>query len=377
MFLAMAFIGAGWLVTSHHRRLAQPLRAAGWLAVLGVAGAVLYGNALTYHDMSLAPADRYRQLEQIGKRFAGIGPAFYPNFDEYSEYFLRRERAYELVRPPGLEVRPGAVNLPPGQFPFSYDLNQLDLSFLERFPLLIVARSPVASSAPANYALVEKTTEFEVWRRVRPASEVFIHLPLSGSPTERTPQFCRGLTKSVREAGAGSSVAYVSSDPRIQLSPTQATHPRYWHALGPETLRASGAGTLRWSASIPATGTYDISMAGSIGRPLTLSIDGHRAGSIAYQWRYPGQFLHFATVRLSAGVHQIRISRPNGSLAPGSGDGPDTASGVIGPLILTVQQAHDGTLMIVPAREAARVCAAPVGYEWMEVLRPGAHPASS
>src|SRR5207237_1206218 len=104
----------------------------------------------------------------------------------YSEYFLRRERAYDLARPPQLEVRPGAVSLGAGQFAFSYDLNQFELGFVERFPLLIVARSPVASRPPANFDLAWRTSEFEVWRRARPATEVVDHLPLSGSTTERT-----------------------------------------------------------------------------------------------------------------------------------------------------------------------------------------------
>lgn len=386
MFLAMAFVGAGWLATSQSKRedctsraswLKIPVRAVGWLGVLAVAGAVLYGNALTYHDMSLAPAARYQQLEQIGKKFASVGPAFYPSFDEYSEYFLRREHGWDLVRPPGLQVRPGAVVLPPGQFAYSLDINQLVPSFAESFPLLVIARSPVASRAPANYDLVDRTSEFEVWRRIRPAYEVFVHLPLSGLPDERTSMFCRGLVRSVRRAGAGSSVAYVPTGPRTLLIPTQATHPSYWHALGPEALRAYGAGTIEGSVSLPASGTYDVSMPGSIGRPVTLYIDGHRAGSVSYQERYPGQYLHFARVYLSAGTHQIRLSRGNGSLSPGSGDGPDTDSGVIGPLIFTLQQPQDGSLKVVPGSEAERVCAAHVGYQWIEVLRPGARASTA
>jgi hypothetical protein len=372
MFLAMAFVGAGWLVTSRPRRLTVPVKAAGWLGALAVSGAVLYGNALTYHDISLASAARYHQLEEIGKRFAGVGPAFYPAFDEYSEYFLRREHADDLVRPPGLRVRPGAVNLPPGQFAFSLDLNQLELSSVESFPLLIVSRSPVATRAPANFDLAYKTSEFEVWRRVRPASEVILHLPLSGSPTERTKTFCASLVRSVRRAGAGVSVVYVPTGPHTLLIPTQATHPSYWHALGPEALRAYGAGAIQGSVSLPAHGTYDISMSGSVGRPLTLYIDGHRAGSVAYQERYPGQYLHFARVSLSAGTHQIRLSRGDGSLAPSSGDGPDTDSGVIGPLVFTLEQPQDGSLIVVPGSEAGHICAAHAGYEWIEVLRPGA-----
>lgn len=372
LFLAMAFVGAGWITGFGHGRVATPLKAAGWLGVGAVAGAVLYGNALTYHDMSLASATRYQQLEAIGKRFAGVGPAFFPAFDEYSEYFLRREHAYDLVRPPGVQVRPGALNLAPGQFAYSYDLNQLELKFLEGFPLLIVARSPVTTRAPANFELADRTAEFEVWRRVRPASEVLDHLPLAGSPTERTPAYCRNLERIVRSAGRGASVAYVSSGPRTQVLPTQATHPSYWHALGPEAVRAVGAGSLQYSVSLVVGGTYDVSMPGSVGRPLTLYVDGRRVGGVGYQWRYPGQYLHLARVHLSSGSHSVRLTRPNGSLHPGSGDGPDAATGVIGPLIFSLERPQDGRLLVAPGSEAGRICAARAGYEWIEVLRGGA-----
>jgi hypothetical protein len=372
MFLAMAFLGAGYLVASNARRGAVLMKGAGWLGAVAVAVAVLYGNALTYHDMSLAPAGRYHQLEQIGKRFAGVGPAFYPAFDEYSEYFLRREHAYDLVRPPGLQVRPGAVDLAPGQFAYSLDLNQLQLSFVQSFSLLVIARSPVATRPPANFDLVSRTSEFEVWRRDRPASEVVDHLPLSGSATERTPAYCRALSKQVRQAGAGSSLAYVPSSPRTTLIPADAAHPSYWHALGPEAIQAHGAGTLLGSVSLAAPGTYNISMPGSVGRPLTLYVDGHRVGRVAYQWRYPGQFLQFGRVYLGAGTHQVRLSRPNGSLSPGSGDGPDAATGEIGPLTFALERPQNGSLVLASDREAGRVCAAHAGYEWIEVLRPGA-----
>jgi hypothetical protein len=376
MFLAMAFIGAGWLATARLRRLTLPVRAAGWLAVLSVSGAVLYGNALTYHDISLASAVRYRQLEQIGKRFAGTGPAFFPAFDEYAEYFLRREHAYDLVRPPGLQVRPGAVSLAPGEFAYSYDTNQLELSFVERFPLLVISRSPVASRPPANYALMDRTSEFEVWRRIHPAAEVMDHLPLSGLPAERTKAYCKALLGNVKKAGASSVVAYVPSGPHVSLIPNLAAHPSYWRPLSPEALRGYGAGTISGSISVQAAGTYEVWMPGSVGRPLTLYVDGRRVGGVAYQERYPGQYLRLATVPLSAGAHRIRLSRPNGSLAPGSGDGPTPDTGVVGTLIFELERPQNGKLVVAPSSQAARICAAHVGYEWIEILRPGAASAS-
>ncbi len=373
MFLAMAFVGAGGLLSLRPRRLTMGVKIIAWAAAIAVAGAVLYGNALTYHDQSLAPAARYKQLAEIGKRFVGIGPALYPNFDEYSEYFLRKEHGYDLVKPPNLKIRPGANPEPPGQFAYSLDLNQFELSYVETFPLIITARSPVASRAPANFNLADQTSEFDVWRRVRPASNVVVHFPLSGSPTERTREFCTGLVKSVHKAGPGASVAYVPAGPRTELIPTKVSHPSYWHAVGPEAVRAYGAGKLEGDISLAASGTYEIAMPGSAGRPLTLYVDSHRAGSVAYQFRYPGQFLRFATrLRLSAGTHRISLVRGNGSLAPASGDGPDTDSGVVGPLVFTLEVPGDGEVVVAPGGQAARVCAADAGYQWMEVLAPGA-----
>lgn len=370
MFLTLAFLGAGWIATARRRpKFAVPLHVTGWLAILVLAGAILYGNALTYHDESVAPAARYRQLEQIGEKFAGKGPAFFPVFDEYSELFLRRESAYELVRPPGLQVRP-TVKLAPGAFAYSYDLNQLVLKFVEEFPLLVVSRSPTASRAPANYRLADRTAEFEVWQRVRPAAEVVRHLPLSGSPTERTPAFCEGVVRLLKRAGKGARLAYVPSSPLAELIPTEARHPDYWHALSPEALRAYGAGEVTGSVSLPATGTYEVWMQGSVGRPITIYVDRRRIGSLAHQERYPGLYLHVAQVKRRKGTQRIRLSRGNGSLSPGSGDGPDARSGLIGPLVFALQQPQDGRLMTAAASQAAAVCARREGFEWIEILKP-------
>jgi hypothetical protein len=369
LILTLAFVGAGMLASSRPRRLQLAVRAIGWLGTLTIAGAVLYGNALTYHDQSLAPAARYQQLEEIGKKFTADGNAFYPDFDEYSELFLRREHGYDLVRPPGLRTRPGAVQLAPGQFAFTLDVNQLELSFLEGFPLLITARSPVTSRAPANYDLLERTAEFEVWHRVRPISEVFLHYPFSGSDTERTKQFCSILVKNVREAGPGASVAYVPTGPRTSLIPSEVKHPNYWRATGGGNVLALGAGAVEGWITLPGSGTYEVDMPGSVGRALNLYVDGRRIGSVAYQFRYPSQYLKFARVTLSAGRHWVRLTRGNGNLLAGSGDGPSGDSRVIGPLVFTLEQPGDGEMVVVPGSDTARVCEARVGYEWMEVLR--------
>jgi hypothetical protein len=241
----------------------------------------------------------------------------------------------------------------------------------------MISRSPVASRPPANYDLAEQTSEFQVWRRVRPAAEVVTHFPLSGLPTERTNAFCAALGRAVHRAGPGASAAYVPSGPRTLLIPTQVRHPSYWHAVTPEAVRAYGAGSIEGTISTPAAGVYEVSMPGSVGRPVTLFVDGRRVGSVGYQERYPGQYLHFGRVTLTNGSHTVRLTRPGGDLHPGSGDGPDTSAGVIGSLTFTLEQPQNGTLQVVSAKDAVRACTAPVGYQWMEVLAPGARAKSS
>jgi hypothetical protein len=43
---------------------------------------------------------------------------------------------------------------------------------------------------------------------------------------------------------------------------------------------------------------------------------------------------------------------------------------VVGPLIFSLQQPGGGTVVVVPGDEAARICSAHTGYQWIEVLRP-------
>lgn len=368
----LAFAGVAALLGSRR----AILKILGWTGAAVIAGAVLYGNALIYHDTTVAPGARYRDLAAIGARYDGDGPALDPTFDEYAEYFLRGENGSTLVDPANLsfEVLPG-VPPPPGGVAFSWDLNQLKPRFLQHFRLIVEPRDPFASRPPSDYDLVDDTRYFEVWRRDRPASSVVVHYPLSDLPHERTSKFCEVLEREVRRAGSGAEVAYAKSSVAAQANPVEGTHPDYWKALSPNALGAYGRGTLRMQIKAPRSARYALWMQGSVGRPLTFYVDGRRIGSLGYEERYPGEFELVGHVSLSAGVHSIRVLRGNGSLHPGSGDPTtETATRTIGVVALAYENSESGRVFAAPGSQAGRVCSEPVGYEWMEVLRPGAAP---
>src|SRR3712207_8155437 len=49
---------------------------------------------------------------------------------------------------------------------------------------------------------------------------------------------------------------------------------------------------------------------GPVQRPLTVSVDGARAGVVQDAWSYPQGWTLVSTPRLAAGTHTIRIARP-------------------------------------------------------------------
>jgi hypothetical protein len=366
----LAFAGAAALQANRRRTVS----ALGWLAALAVAGGVLYGNALIYHDTTLAPGAHYHDLAAIAKRYAGQGPVLDPYWDEYAEFILRDEKATSIVDPANFnfQVRPGVA--PPGTS-FGWDLNQLVPAYLQSFPLIVQPRSPTASRAPSNYDLIEQTQYYDVWRRDRPSSTVIFHAPLSNLPHERTPALCRLLVNKARNAGPSAQVAYAKTSVAAVANPLSGTHPSYWRALGPSTLAGYGSGAAEMNVTLPSSGRYSVWLQGSVGRPLTFYLDGKRLASIGYEERYPDQFLLVDTGPLTAGSHKLRIVRSGGSLHPGSGNpGAETTLSTIGAIVFNREQATENSVYVAPARRMAQICAAPVGYEWLELLKPGAAP---
>jgi len=364
--LTLAFAGVSVLEGSRRRVISL----LGWVAAAVIAAGVLYGNALTYHDTTLAPAARYYDLAAIGKRYAGQGPTLYPGFDEYAEYFLHEEDGSSSVNPAKAEysIRPGVQE--PGGVGFAFNLNQFQLPYLQRFKLIVEPRNPVGVRAPSNWDLVQQTKYFNVWRRVRPASEVYFHFPLSGLPHERTPEFCEKLIDTLHQAGPGATVAYVPATPPLELLPAAGVHPNYWRGNG--GLAVHGAGRDRISFTVPQPGNYSLWIAGSIGRPIKFILDKRSVGTVAYEERYPGQFIHIGARQLAGGAHTLELVRGGGSLHPGSGDNVDPDTGELGQIVLIPGESPSAQVKVVPASEAAKVCATPVGYQWMEVLTPGA-----
>ncbi len=362
--LLMAFAGVGAVMRYSGRQwLGAPLA-----LVLGAG--VLAGNALMYHDVTLAPYARLHDLEHIGQRFAGQGPTLTPDFEEYAEYYLRDDDQTSMVNGPTLGLRPGVNReAEPGHI-FQYDLNEFSLSWVEGFRTIVMRRGPLASRPPSNYALVYLSNYYEVWQRVRPASTVLTHLAVTERPGETLREVCSQAARAMRSAGAGASIAYMPSPANyVQVDSSNSVVKGAWQIGGGYVL-ANGAGQESRRQPIPAAGSYDFYLGGSFGRPVSVSIDGHHVGTAAYSPSYPGQWLLIGSRDLAKAVYDVKVTRGGISLHPGNGDGVDGFNRSIGPLIITPVQPATPQVVYPSAAQFSSACVKPGAVRWVEVVRP-------
>ena len=250
-------------------------RVEGAVLLAVIALGVAWSNALAFGDVSLAPRDQLAELEAIGKEFSGHGPALMTEYQPYGvRHFLREldaEGASELRRRP-IPLRNGSP-LEKGTFA---DISEFHPDALLAYRTLVLRRTPVGSAPPAPYRLVWERRFYEVWQR--PDA-----IPVSAS----------------------------------------ASKP----CAAPLRLRGS-------TLTVPASGDYDLWLAGSIRGELTVLLDGRQAARLRHHINNAGQYTPLARVALSAGTHTVETREERSRLRPGEQGEP----WAYGPLLVTPAQ---------------------------------------
>jgi hypothetical protein len=201
----LALVGASSLL-AHGRRVE------GVVLFAALAAGVLGSNALAYRDASIAPHDQLEELEDIGSRFAGAGPALMTEYQPYGvRHFLRR-----LDAEGASELRTRPVPLRDGRLPGkgeSPDLDEIALDAVLVYRTLVLRRSPAHSGPPAPYRLAWRGRFYEVWQRSDSGSTVLEHVALGddGWPTAAAP--CREVLSLARLARRSDGV--LAAAPRV------------------------------------------------------------------------------------------------------------------------------------------------------------------
>jgi hypothetical protein len=353
----LAALAAGGAVIEGGRRIE------GLLIVAAIAGGVLWSNVLAYRDVTLAPHDRLAELEHIGDRFAGQGPALMTDYEPYGvRHFLRRldpEGASELRR----RVVPLRNGRPLDKLQVA-DIDQFMLGGLMAYRTIVLRTSPVESRPPSPFRLVRAGRYYDVWQRPNAPSRVIEHLPLGDSLHPTAVPICKDVLRLAREAGPGGrlAVAARASDP-IVIDLPSATRPTTWQATAgvAGAVTPTSAGSVETLVHVPDTARYGIWAGGAFRRKLDVLIDGRVVSTWRHELSHSGQYLPLGQTPLTSGVHRVALRYAGADLHPGSGDPPF----YLGPLVIA-RPAISTVRLVLPGKARA-LC--DQRLDWIEALR--------
>ena len=350
-------------------------RALSLVATTAVVLAVGLSSALAYHDVSLAPHDRYAELLDLNDRLAGRGPALFNEYDEFGKYFLRDVPGYSQPEwPHGYRHAPYHPNAladperrPAEKSPL--DVDDLGLGYLESVPYVILRRSPTSSRPPANFRRVRTGRYYELWQRTaRP--RVVSHKPLGPDYLHPAAQvrIADARAAGARARRSGGRIAYVPRARSARFDVTVPPRPGLWATFGslPGALVPAGPGTLAGPLAVARTGRYELWAEGSFARRMRFVLDGRPLGASRAGLNNPGAYELIATQRLTRGTHALQVLQGGGDLRPGSG-GYRSSLRHIGPILLQPVADGERRVVTVAARDWRRLTG--VRADWLEIVR--------
>ena len=356
------------------------LRIAGAVVASVIAAGVIWSNVLAYHDVELAPRDRFLELQDVADRIDGEGPTLFTENDAYaSRHFLREG---ELYRGPS-DVYGAVIQEPDGFVRLfdrarSVDTENYRLDALLHYRTIVRRVSALASRPPSAYRLVWEGRYYEVWQQRHEPERILTHVALGTRVQPASIPKCSQVLQVARLAGSDGRVAAVVRPPvtLVQLPDSQPLWrpktPNGEEPL-PDNLRS---GSIEATARVPASARYSLWITGSFDRPMELLVDGKLvAGRRRLSNGYPGQFyLLFGTRELTAGSHSLELRyHDKGLLHPGTGGHAAFAPGLqprlfsLGPLALRRDDA-DPPITAVPTSRARTLCGKRL--DWLEPIGP-------
>jgi hypothetical protein len=324
-----------------------------------IAAGVLGSNLLAYKEVNLAPYEQLHELETIGERIDGKGPALMTEYQPYGvRHFLRNgegEGASELRR----RLVPLRTGAPLAKSGYA-DLDEFADDSLAPYRALVVRRSPASSRPGSAFHLTWSGRWYELWQR-RNAPAPIEHLPLGAGVDPAAPAGCAHVRRLAEVAGPGGRLATVRRPAVSALAASALRFPAAWPLQDDAYLLPTSGGSATGPIAVPDAGRYTIWLGGSVRAQVEVFVDGKLTGTRRHVLNMTGGYSSFGTVPLSAGTHRIELRYSGPDIHPGS----DGAPYPLGPLVLGTTTAALA-ISYVPAAEARSLCGARL--DWIEAL---------
>ena len=327
-------------------------------SMLVVVGFVLWGAFLAYQGTWLAPRAHYTELETIGEKFDGEGPALVTEVSGYGpRHFLadldaegasdRRRRSVLLLNG---EPTPDGVPV---------DLDEIRPDQLDPYNLLILRRGPATSRPPSEFGLAYISDHYEVWQRTERPGTLIEHLGLGTDLDAGSVPMCSQVAAMAAKVGEGGSLVAARVGTPIAVEFEAAKRPAGWTTPSPYTFSPSGSGTATVTISVPG-GEDEVWLGGEVFGGVDISIDGEKIASERGVLNNNGGFEQIATTPISAGDHELEVEYSMGGLYPGSAVHPYA----VGPLEFRPPQGGDLGLTTVAPNEYRDLCGE--RWDWIE-----------
>ncbi|MDQ8046637.1 MAG: hypothetical protein REI11_18680, partial [Patulibacter sp.] len=154
---------------------------AGWIVVLVLVGGIVGSNVSQYTDVTLAPRDRFEELQHIGQLVKGHGPTFDNEYEVYATRHFLRDGA--PIQP--AELRTAPLPLSDGRFLIksaSADIDGFPPSTLAPYNALVVQRTPTMSVPSSQWKLAWQGRFYALYFRTN-VGTLIKHVPLGDSRT--------------------------------------------------------------------------------------------------------------------------------------------------------------------------------------------------
>ncbi len=351
--LTLAGVGAATAIGRGHR-------VEGSIALVVIAAGVLWSNALAYRDANVAPYDQLAELERIGERIAGQGPALMTEYLPHGARHALREADAEGISELRRHVIPlnNGATVPKGEWS---DTDPISMDALFTYRTLVLRRSPLQSRPPSPYELVYSGDYYDVWQRPESGYPMPQHTPLGGGLDPTSPAPCDQMRALASGGGVG-TVAFSERPATVPVPAENLTLPESWTRGTGGTFVPDGDGTASAPVSIPEAGRWRVWIGGSIRGRLVLRIDGVEVGSARHLLNNSGLFTDLGEAGLDAGEHSLELAYSGADLHPGSGGTP----GPLGPIILSRDEAATAPVARIALSDAAELCGR--NLDWYEVL---------
>ena len=207
-----------------------------------IAAGVLWSNGLAYSNAWLAPHTRLAELEQVGTRFAGLGPTLMTETEPYGvRHFLRNldpegaaERRRRLI--PLLDGQ----GLAKGTYA---DLDRFQLDGILVYKTIVLARSPSESRPPSVYRLAWSGRYYDVWQRPIAPPRILAHTPLGDAVQPGAVPPCEEVMRLATQAGPSGLLAAPPRTPAVVVDFAGVPLPPGWESdAGGHVFPKKGAG---------------------------------------------------------------------------------------------------------------------------------------